>query len=86
VPAESVVETVQDIPDTGIVVDEIVKLHDAKVGQILDLLDQIDAKAHQEIVASLVDEMQYQKAIIRREQDNAEAFKKLLKLAAQASE
>ena len=85
VPAESVVETAQDIPGTGIVVDEIVKLHDAKVGQILNLLDQIDAKTHQEIVANLVDEMQYQKAVIRREQDNAEAFKKLLELAAQAS-
>jgi hypothetical protein len=66
-------------------IDDIIKLHDKKVSGILGLLDKIDAKTHKDIVADLVDEMQYQKSIIKREKEQAENLKKLFSLADDAS-
>lgn len=66
-------------------VDEIINLHQKKVDTILDLLDKIDAKTHKDIVAELVDEMQYQKGIIKREKANAADIKKLIELAEAAT-
>jgi outer membrane biosynthesis protein TonB len=65
--------------------DDIITLHEQKADDILDLLDKIDAKSHKDIVADLVDEMQYQKGVIRREQEQADNLKQLLKLAADAT-
>jgi outer membrane biosynthesis protein TonB len=65
--------------------DDIIVLHEQKAGDIIDLLDKIDAKSHKDIVADLVDEMQYQKGVIRREQEQADNLKQLLKLAADAT-
>jgi hypothetical protein len=65
--------------------DSIVKLHKEKVNVILDLLDKIDAKSHKDIVADLVDEMQYQKSIIKREQEQGANLKKLITLANEAA-
>lgn len=65
--------------------DDIISLHERKADDILDLLDKIDAKSHKDIVADLVDEMQYQRSIIRREQEQADNLKQLFKLAADAT-
>jgi hypothetical protein len=65
--------------------DDIITLHEQKADDILDLLDRIDAKSHKDIVADLVDEMQYQKGVIRRERDQSDNLKQLLKLAADAT-
>jgi hypothetical protein len=65
-------------------IDEIPKLHQKKVDGIYELLDKIDAKTHKDIVADLVDELQYQKGVIKREKDQAEDLKKLFSLAAEA--
>ena len=65
--------------------DDIITLHERKADDILDLLDKIDAKSHKDIVADLVDEMQYQRSIIRREQEQADNLKQLFKLAADAT-
>jgi Predicted membrane protein len=65
--------------------DDIILLHEQKADDILDLLDKIDAKSHKDIVAELVDEMQYQKGVIRREQEQADNLKQLFKLAADAT-
>ena len=66
-------------------VDNIVQLHQEKVDTILGLLDKIDAKAHKDIVADLVDEMQYQKSVIKREKASAADIKKLIELAEEAT-
>lgn len=66
-------------------VDDIERLHQKKVDTILGLLDKIDAKTHKDIVADLVDEMQYQKSVIKRERASAADIKKLIELAEQAS-
>ena len=68
------------------VVDEIMRVHQQKVDTILDLLDKIDAKTHKDIVADLVDEMQYQKGIIKREKAGAADMKKLIELASEATQ
>jgi restriction endonuclease Mrr len=65
--------------------DKIVDLHKKKVKLILDLLDKIDAKAHKDIVADLVDEMQYQKSIVKREEEQAGSLRKLIALADEAT-
>jgi outer membrane biosynthesis protein TonB len=65
--------------------DDIITLHEQKADDILDLLDKIDAKSHKDIVADLVDEMQYQKGVIRREQEQADNLKQLFRLAADAT-
>ncbi|GHU08729.1 hypothetical protein FACS189431_5540 [Alphaproteobacteria bacterium] len=65
--------------------DKIVDLHKKKVKLILDLLDKIDARAHKDIVADLVDEMQYQKSIVKREEEQAGSLKKLIALASEAT-
>ena len=66
-------------------VDEIISLHQQKVDTILGLLDKIDARSHKDIVADLVDEMQYQKQVIKREKASSDDIKKLMELADQAS-
>jgi|GEM_PF-3555282 len=66
-------------------VDEIINLHQQKVDTILGLLDKIDARSHKDIVADLVDEMQYQKQVIKREKASSDDIKKLMELADQAS-
>jgi len=65
--------------------NDIIRLHKEKVAVILGLLDKIDAKAHKDIVADLVDEMQYQKGIIKREREQAGNLKKLIALADEAA-
>lgn len=70
---------------TGGDLDKIIALHKEKVDMILDLLDKIDAKAHKEIVADLVDEMQYQKSIVKREENQLGNLKKLIALADEAT-
>ncbi|MDR3125692.1 MAG: hypothetical protein LBU20_01290 [Candidatus Nomurabacteria bacterium] len=65
--------------------DDIITLHEQKADDILDLLEKIDAQSHKDIVADLVDEMQYQRGVIRREQEQADNLKQLLKLAADAT-
>lgn len=74
----------QPAPNAGFV-DNIINLHQQKVDTILNLLDKIDAKTHKDIVADLVDEMQYQKSVIKREKASAADIKKLIELAEQAS-
>lgn len=65
--------------------DQLVKLHKEKVAVILGLLDKIDAKSHKDIVADLVDEMQYQKSIIKREEEQGANLRKLITLANEAT-
>lgn len=78
------VKPVQTSQSTGFV-DDIIKLHQQKIDTILDLLDKIDAKTHKDIVAELVDEMQYQKGVVKREKASAADIKKLIELAEQAT-
>ena len=83
-------EPIQELePEAPIVeesyLDDIIALHEQKSYDILDLLDKIDAKSHKDIVADLVDEMQYQKGVIRREREQADNLKQLFKLAADAA-
>jgi hypothetical protein len=65
-------------------IDEIPKLHQKKIDGILELLKKIDAKAHTEIVADLVEEMQYQNSVLEREKASATDLKKLFQLAEEA--
>ena len=66
-------------------IDAIPRLHKNKLNMILGLLNKIDAKSHKDIVADLVDEMQYQRSVIRREEQQADNLKKLISLAREAS-
>jgi len=75
----------ESMPAEDSYLDDIISLHEKKANDILDLLDKIDAKGHKDIVAELVDEMQYQRGIIRREQEQAQNLKQLFKLAADAT-
>ncbi|MDR2523930.1 MAG: hypothetical protein LBC95_00060 [Candidatus Nomurabacteria bacterium] len=65
--------------------DQIVSLHEKKAEAIIGLLDKIDAKSHKDIVADLVDEMQYQKGVVKREREQSGNLKKLFSLANEAS-
>ena len=79
-------EKVSSVVDTGdIDLDKIVELHEKKVDLILSLLYKIDAKSHKDIVADLVDEMQYERSVIKREKDQASDLKKLVELANEAA-
>lgn len=71
--------------DIDLDIDEIANLHEKKVDLILSLLYKIDAKSHKDIVADLVDEMQYERSVVKREKDQAENLKKLVKLANEAA-
>ncbi|MDR1197309.1 MAG: hypothetical protein LBL08_03520 [Candidatus Nomurabacteria bacterium] len=65
-------------------IDEIIDLHQKKVDGILDLLSKIDAKTHKDIVADLVEEMQYQNSVLDREKSQAGDLKQLFQLAKEA--
>ena len=65
--------------------NKIVDLHSQKADDIMGLLDKIDAKAHKDIVADLVDEMQYQKGIVKRETEQLDKLKQLFAQAAEAA-
>ena len=64
--------------------NKIVELHSRKADEIMELLDKIDAKSHKDIVADLVDEMQYQKGIVKRETEQLDKLKQLFAQAAEA--
>ena len=64
--------------------EEIVDMHGRKADDIMKLLDKIDAKAHKDIVADLVDEMQYQKGVMKRETEQLGKLKQLFTQAAEA--
>jgi len=65
--------------------NKIIELHSQKADDIMNLLDKIDAKSHKDIVADLVDEMQYQKGVVKREKDQLEKLKQLFAQAAEAT-
>jgi len=65
--------------------DKIIELHTQKADDIIKLLDKIDAKAHKDIVADLVDEMQYQKGVVKREKEQLNRLKQLFAQAAEAA-
>ena len=65
--------------------NKIVELHTKKADDIMELLDRIDAKGHKDIVADLVDEMQYQKGVVKREKDQLDRLKQLFAQAQEAA-
>jgi len=71
-------------PIGGNDLDDIVRAHERKIDIIMGLLDKVDAKAHKDIVADLVDEMQYQKSIVKREKEQGANLKRLISLANEA--
>lgn len=85
-PEEKIIDEDKNISETDTdYLDKIVDLHNRKAKDIMDLLDKIDAKAHKDVVADLVDEMQYQKGVAKREADQLGQLKQLFAQALEAT-
>ena len=85
-PERTVVENEDDIAKVDDdYLDEIVKLHNRKANDILTLLDKINARDNKDLVADLVDEMQYQNGVVKREKDQLNKLRNLFEQAANAA-
>ena len=85
-PEQQIIEDEVKIEKTDTeYLNKIIELHSKKAYDILELLDKIDAKSHKDIVADLVDEMQYQKSVVKREKDQLGKLKQLFAQAAEAT-